>query len=62
METKKKATKKDKGRHGRERTPEEMAALRARLPEKLNKLGEWFFSEEAKKEYYVVKDWKAVMR
>ncbi len=43
-------------------TPEKKAALRKTLPEKLNKFGEWFFSEAGGKEYLIVKDWKAVMK
>ncbi len=43
-------------------TPEKKAALRKKLPEKLNKFGEWFFSEAGGKEYLIVNDWRAVRR
>lgn len=36
--------------------------LRALLPEKLNKLGEWFFSEDSGKLYVEVKDMRAVLK
>ncbi|MCD7721137.1 MAG: hypothetical protein LUI09_02800 [Prevotellaceae bacterium] len=43
-------------------TPEKKAEFRKHLPEKLNKFGEWFFSEESDKEYLIVNDWDAVLR
>ncbi|MCD8301905.1 MAG: hypothetical protein LUC44_02665 [Prevotellaceae bacterium] len=42
-------------------TAEEKAAFRKTLPEKLNKLGEWFFSEDADKEYFRIVDEEAVL-
>ncbi|MCD8305736.1 MAG: hypothetical protein LUC49_03640 [Prevotella sp.] len=42
-------------------TPESKAALRKKLPEKLNKLGEKFFSEECGNPYIVIVDRKAVL-
>lgn len=36
--------------------------LRALLPEKLNKLGEWFFSDDTGKLYVEVKDMRAVLK
>ncbi len=53
----KKEEKKD-----RKWTTEAKKEFRKTLPEKLNKLGEWFFSEDSEKEYLVIKDMKAVMR
>ncbi len=43
-------------------TAEKKAELRKHMPEKLNKFGEWFFSEASLKENLIVKDWRAVMR
>ncbi len=43
-------------------TPEKKAELRKRMPEKLNKFGEWFFSEAGGKEYVIIHDEKAVLR
>ena len=36
--------------------------LRALMPKKLNKLGEWFFSNDEDKLYVEVKDMRAVLR
>ncbi len=43
-------------------TMEKKAELRKKMPKKLNKFGEWFFSENSLKEYLIVNDWKAVMK
>ncbi len=43
-------------------TPEKKAEFRKLMPKKLNKFGEWFFSEAGGKEYIVVNDWRAVLR
>lgn len=43
-------------------TPEAKAELRKQMPEKLNKYGEWFFSEAGGKEYLVIVDEDAVLR
>ncbi len=51
-----------KGMKRRKWTPEEKAAFRKTLPEKLNKFGEWFFSEDADKEYFRIVDEKAVLK
>ncbi|MCD7721637.1 MAG: hypothetical protein LUC86_03025 [Prevotellaceae bacterium] len=51
----------DINREPHKRTPEEWAELRARVP-KLNKLGEWIFSNEPKKKYFIIKNLKAVMK
>ncbi len=61
METTK-ATKKQTTSKKHLWTPEAKAELRKRMPKKLNKLGEWFFSEAGGKEYIIVHDWKAVMK
>ncbi len=42
-------------------TPEKKAALRKLMPKKLNKLGEWFFSEAGGKEYIIINDEEAVL-
>ena len=36
--------------------------LRATLPEKLNKLGEWYFSDDKDKLYAEIKDMRAVLK
>jgi hypothetical protein len=36
--------------------------LRAMLPEKLNKFGEWFFSDDKDKLYVEIKDMRAVLK
>jgi hypothetical protein len=36
--------------------------LRVMMPKKLNKLGEWFFSDDEDKLYVEVKDMRAVLR
>lgn len=36
--------------------------LRAMMPKKLNKLGEWFFSNDEDKLYVEVKDMRAVLK
>jgi hypothetical protein len=36
--------------------------LRALMPKKLNKLGEWFFSNDEDKLYVEVKDMRAVLK
>lgn len=43
-------------------TPESKAELRKKLPEKLNKFGEWFFSDEGGKPYLVIKDRRAILK
>ncbi|MCD8296445.1 MAG: hypothetical protein LUC88_02625 [Prevotella sp.] len=43
-------------------TPEAKAEFRKLMPKKLNKLGEWFFSEEGGKEYLIIVDEKAVLK
>ncbi len=43
-------------------TPEEKAELRKQMPEKLNKLGEWFFSDDKDKEFLIIVDEDAVLR
>ncbi len=43
-------------------TVEKKAELRKLMPQRLNKLGEWFFSEASLREYLIVNDEKAVMR
>ncbi|MCD8288542.1 MAG: hypothetical protein LUC26_01320 [Prevotella sp.] len=42
-------------------TPEKKAELRKMMPKKLNKLGEWFFSEAGGKEYIIINDEEAVL-
>ncbi len=39
-------------------TPEAKAELRKKMPKKLNKFGEWFFSEEGGKQYIIINDEK----
>ncbi len=53
---------KEAEKKSRKWTTEAKAEFRKALPEKLNKLGEWFFSEDSEKEYLVIKDMRAVMR
>lgn len=36
--------------------------LRALMPKKLNKYGEWFFSDDKDKLYVEIKDMRAVLR
>ncbi len=53
----------DKGeKKNRKWTAEAKAEFRKTLPTKLNKLGEWFFSEDSEKEYLIIRDMRAVMR
>lgn len=42
-------------------TPEKKAELRKKMPKRLNKLGEWLFSEAGGKEYIVIIDEDAVL-
>ncbi|MCD8289554.1 MAG: hypothetical protein LUC26_06545 [Prevotella sp.] len=42
-------------------TPEKKAAFRKKMPKKLNKYGEWFFSEAGGKEYIIINDEEAVL-
>ncbi|MCD8266742.1 MAG: hypothetical protein LUC33_06260 [Prevotellaceae bacterium] len=51
-----------KENEGTKWTPEEKAALRAKLPGELTEAAKRFFSDDPDKGYLVVKDWKAVMR
>ncbi|MCD8265769.1 MAG: hypothetical protein LUC33_01305 [Prevotellaceae bacterium] len=43
-------------------TPEEKAEFRKLMPEKLNKLGEWYFSNDPDKEMFIIVDEDAVLR
>ncbi|MCD7721014.1 MAG: hypothetical protein LUI09_02165 [Prevotellaceae bacterium] len=43
-------------------TPEEKAEFRKQMPEKLNKLGEWYFSNDPDKEMFIIVDEDAVLR
>ncbi|MCD7711081.1 MAG: hypothetical protein LUI04_07020 [Porphyromonadaceae bacterium] len=43
-------------------TPEKKAEFRKLMPKKLNKYGEWFFSEAGGKEYIIINDEKAVLK
>ncbi len=42
-------------------TPEEKAEIRKRFPAKLNKFGEWLFSDDSDKEYFRIVDEEAVL-
>ncbi len=62
METRNKTNKPQEKKEKSVWTAEKKAELRKLMPEKLNKFGEWFFSDASLKEHLVVKDWRAVMR
>ncbi|MCD8284870.1 MAG: hypothetical protein LUB62_01415 [Prevotellaceae bacterium] len=54
--------KKDVKRVPRIWTPEYRAEIRKDFPERLNKFGEWLFSDDSSKEYFTIVDEKAVLR
>ncbi|MCD7721012.1 MAG: hypothetical protein LUI09_02155 [Prevotellaceae bacterium] len=43
-------------------TPEYRAEIRKSFPERLNKFGEWLFSDDSNKEYFTIVDEKAVLK
>ncbi|MCD8304779.1 MAG: hypothetical protein LUC86_08165 [Prevotellaceae bacterium] len=53
---------KEKGKRKFERWTPEKAEFRKLMPEKLNKLGEWYFSNDPDKELLIIVDEDAVLR